>query len=303
MKSNQMIILTRGLPASGKSTWAKEMAKYTPNMVRVNRDEIRTQLYPGLDYRDINEELITEVETAMVRAALREGNSVIVDAMHLQQRYVNRWQRQGYPVVIREFHAPLETLLYRNEQRGDRVSASFIHTAFKKHTNKDGNLRKVTTNPEQYEVFKFPKYETFRNEEAPEAFIFDIDGTLAHNDGHRSYFDYTKVYDDKVKYEVASVANDLGNSHHIIVVSGRKAECYDDTVRWLEDNNIRYDQLLMRADEDSRPDAIVKYEILRDRVAPQYDVLGVFDDRPSVCEMWRAIGVPTFQVGDPEVRF
>ena len=78
------IILTRGLPASGKSTWAKEFARVNPNVVRVSRDDLRSQLFPGADYRDIDEDLITEAETALVRAALRQGKTVVVDAMHLQ---------------------------------------------------------------------------------------------------------------------------------------------------------------------------------------------------------------------------
>ena len=59
------ILLTRGLPSSGKSTWAKEFARVNPNVVRVSRDDLRSQLYPGADYRDIDEDLITEAEDKM----------------------------------------------------------------------------------------------------------------------------------------------------------------------------------------------------------------------------------------------
>ena len=297
------IILTRGLPASGKTTWARQEAMLRPRAVRVSRDDLRSQMYPGAYYRDIDEDLITVAETALVRAALQQGKTVVVDAMHLQQRYINRWQRLGYPIDIKEFHAPLETLLYCNDVRGDKVPASVIVDNYKKFTNKDGSLKKVRLEPEKYITSQFPKYDTFRDIEKPEAFIFDIDGTLAHNDGHRSFYDYSKVYEDKVVYEVMSVANDLNNSHHIVVVSGRKDECYDDTERWLTDHMIQFDELIMREDGDDRPDSLVKYEILRDQVAPNYDVIGVFDDRPSVCEMWRNVGIPTFQVGDPDNRF
>lgn len=299
---HQRIILARGLPASGKSTWARGQAGNADH-VRVSRDDFRNHGFSKWVCTAEEEAIITEMETASVRAALRMGHNVVIDAMHLQQRYINRWQRLGYQVEIREFHAPLEVLLERNAQRERSVPEDVILKLWKKHTNKDGSLRKVSLKPDQYMTATFPSYQEFRDTSKPEAFIFDIDGTLAFNDGHRSFYDYTQVYGDQVKYEVASVANDLGNSHHIIIVTGRDASAVPDTERWLRDNNIRYDAIHSRPEGDGRPDAIVKYEILRDKIAPHYDVLGVFDDRPSVCEMWRNVEVPTFQVGDPDVRF
>ena len=293
------IILTRGLPASGKTSWSKDFARRNPNTVRVNRDDIRSQMYPGADYRDIDEDLITEVETATARAALRNGKMVIVDAMHLQQRYVNRWQRLGYPVEIVEFHTTLEALLYRNDERVDRVPASVIIDNYRKYTNKDGSLRKVSLKPEEYVL----DYKYVPDSTKPTAVIVDIDGTLAHNDGHRSFYDYSKVLSDKPVWPVIDAANGLNTIHHTVVVSGRKAECREDTEAWLLVHGIQYDKLYMRADGDDRADTIVKMEILRDKIAPEFEVIAAIDDRPAVCEMWRKVGVPTFQVGDPENRF
>lgn len=295
------IILTRGLPASGKSTWAKDIARRNPNTVRVNRDDIRSQLYPGADYRDIDEDLITEVETATARAALRNGKMVIVDAMHLQQRYINRWQRLGYPVEIVEFHAPLEVLHERNRVRpfGDTVPQEVISKNFQKYTNKDGSLRKVSLKPEEYVI----DYKYLPDTTKPTAVIVDIDGTLAHNDGHRSFYDYSKVLDDKPVWAVIDATNGLNTIHHTVVVSGRKAECREDTEEWLIMHGVQYDEFYMREDGDDRADTIVKMEILRDKIAPEFEVIAAIDDRPSVCEMWRKVGIPTFQVGDPDVRF
>lgn len=293
------IILTRGLPASGKSTWAKDIAMRNPNTVRVNRDDIRSQMYPGADYRDIDEDLITEVETATARAALRNGKMVIVDAMHLQQRYINRWQRLGYSVEIVEFHAPLEVLLSRNGGRENKVPASFIHSTYNKFTNKDGSLRKVSLKPEEYVL----EYKYVPDTTKPTAVIVDIDGTLAHNDGHRSFYDYSKVLGDKPVWPVIDAANGLNTIHHTVVVSGRKAECREDTEAWLIMHGVQYDEFYMREDGDDRADTIVKMEILRDKIAPEFEVIAAIDDRPSVCEMWRKVGIPTLQVGDPDVRF
>ena len=133
--------------------------------------------------------------------------------------------------------------------------------------------------------------------------IEDIDGTLAHNDGHRSFYDYSRVRGDHLHDEVAFVAEALNEHWDIIIVSSRKDEARNETELWLGYHGIQYTELHMREDGDDRSDAIVKYEILMNEIATRYDVLGVFDDRPSVCEMWRNVGIPTFQVGDPDNRF
>ena len=293
------IILTRGLPASGKSTWAKEFVRFNPNTVRVSRDDLRAQMYPGADYRDIDEDLITEAETALVRAALRQGKTVVVDAMHLQQRYINRWQKLGYPVEIVEFHTDEATLLVRNTNRESRVPNHVIVNNYKKFVNKDGSLRKVKLNPEEFII----DYKYVPDNTKPTAVIVDIDGTLAHNDGHRSFYDYTQVMGDKPVWHVIDAANGLNTVHHTIVVSGRKAECREDTEAWLIMHGVQYDEFYMREDGDDRADTIVKMEILRDKIAPEFDVIAAIDDRPSVCEAWRKMGIPTFQVGDPDNRF
>ena len=293
------IILTRGLPASGKSTWAKEFVRFNPNTVRVSRDDLRAQMYPGADYRDIDEDLITEAETALVRAALRQDKTVVVDAMHLQQRYINRWQKLGYPVEIVEFHTDEATLLVRNTNRESRVPNHVIVNNYKKFVNKDGSLRKVSLKPEEFII----DYKYVPDNTKPTAVIVDIDGTLAHNDGHRSFYDYTQVMGDKPVWHVIDAANGLNTVHHIIVVSGRKAECREDTEAWLLAHGIQYDEFYMRADGDDRADTIVKMEILRDKIAPHYEVIAAIDDRPAVCEAWRKMGIPTFQVGDPDNRF
>lgn len=303
--TNPKIILMRGIQGSGKTHESYMIQERNPEYIRVSRDELRMQTYGYYPGGHIDENLITEVETAMVRAALRVGKTVIVDAMHLKQSYINRWQKLGYPVEIVECHEQLEVLLKRNEGRTKMVPEEVIRKNFQKYTNKNGTLKKVSLKPEEFVTSAFPKYETFRGDYGmkPEVYIFDIDGTLAHNNGHRSFYDYTKVLDDDVHQHVGWVAEDLTTSHHVIVVTGRPESSRLDTEEWLRIYNIPFTALHMRADGDNRSDALVKYEILRDKIAPEYDVMGVFDDRPSVIRMWQAVGIPTFALGDQSVEF
>ena len=297
--NNARIILTRGIQGSGKSTWAN--AQKSRDTVVVSRDDIRHQLFGTYHGEGVDEDLVTRVEKDMALAALTSGKTVVVDAMHLYQKYVNSWQRLGYPVEIKEFPEPLVSLLLNNISRERRVPESVIRSNFRKFAvDEAGTLKKVTISPEMYETAKFPEYIPDRMR--PEAFLFDIDGTLAKMAG-RSPYDYSAVLTDEVVPSVREVANALNGTYFTVALSGRPDSCRGDTEAWLLTKGIQVDELHMRKEGDGRPDALVKYELFSRDIAPHYDVRGVFDDRPSVCEMWRNIGLTTFQLGDPLVRF
>lgn len=294
--TDKKIILTRGLMASGKSTWAKEMAK-DPRNARVSRDDIRLMTQDTAYGGPIDEDLVTKIETESVKAILNAGRTPIVDAMHLYQRQINRWQRFGYPVEIVTFDGiDLPELLFRNESRPGVVPEHVVREKFDRFTIKGsgGSLKPVKLSPEDFEVASFEPY--VPNTRHPAAFIFDIDGTLAHMDGKRSPYDYTKVGGDSVDEAVRSVLVQLNETYWIQIVSGRNEDCRDVTEAWLRDNFIPYDTLHMRASNDVRPDSVVKHEILMRNIAPNFEVVGVFDDRNSVVNMWRSAGIKCFQV-------
>ena len=86
------LVITRGLPASGKSTWAREwVAREPEHRARVNRDDLRANLF-GADRLSNRQELaISAAQQASVRALLAAGRSVVVDDLHLRARYVTAW--------------------------------------------------------------------------------------------------------------------------------------------------------------------------------------------------------------------
>lgn len=287
------ITLMRGIQGSGKTTQARFIAR--EGRVRISRDDIRQQLYGTLWGPPIDEDLVTKVETSMALSALRAGVSPVIDATHLYQRHVNRWQKLGYPVEIVTVEAPLGTLLSQNLRREKAVPEDVIKDNFKKFAkNPEGQLTKVRIDPQWYLTSEFEPY--VPNQWLDMAYIFDIDGTLAHMDGKRSPYDYSKVGGDRVDARVRDMLLTLEPTYKIILVSGRKDDCRGETEAWLANNFIAYDELFMREADDSRPDTIVKYEILMEKIAPEYNVLGAFDDRNSVVQMWRNVGVKCYHV-------
>ena len=88
--------------------------------------------------------------------------------------------------------------------------------------------------------------------------------------------------------------------------SGRDSICRKNTIKWLKQYVFFIDvdkHLFMREENDMRKDTIIKEELFFNHIANMYYVEAVFDDRPSVCRMWRDLGLKTYQLGDPHVEF
>jgi hypothetical protein len=130
------------------------------------------------------------------------------------------------------------------------------------------------------------------------AIIVDVDGTIAHNDGHREPFEWNKVSADTPVIGVINfIKYAINPDIAIIYVSGRMDECDWDTAKWIQSYvGPKYEMLLMRKTGDYRSDVIVKEEIYRNHIEPHYNVLGVLDDRTKVVNMWRELGLTCLQV-------
>lgn len=145
--------------------------------------------------------------------------------------------------------------------------------------------------------------------------IFDMDGTLAdvrHRLHHirKSPPDWQAFFDGCVNdpghqyvKELYWMVNESENAPPIFICSGRPDSHRQETEQWLESHFIQdYHALLMRKDGDRRPDVVVKREMLEAIRGQGFEPMFAVDDRPSVVEMWRAEGVPCFQVDDAEWR-
>jgi phosphoglycolate phosphatase-like HAD superfamily hydrolase len=138
-------------------------------------------------------------------------------------------------------------------------------------------------------------------------YVFDLDGTLADcqhrvplidgsNEGYRAFFSAVKD-DAPIPHVIDVMLSLIGAGHHVEIWSGRSDECEAETQAWLQRHGIDPSHLtFMRQAGDKRPDDVVKRQMLRRAamLGRRPDV--IFDDRSRVVEMWRAEGVPCFQV-------
>ena len=79
------LIICRGIPGSGKSTYSKQWVLEDPKKrVRVNRDDICNML--GKYWVPSREGLVTDIERLSVIKALNEGYDIILDSTNIIER-------------------------------------------------------------------------------------------------------------------------------------------------------------------------------------------------------------------------
>lgn len=91
------LVIMQGISGSGKSTWARAWVALKPkSRVRVNRDEIRTELFgTDVNYSPEQEGQVDALEAQRVGAALREKKEVVVDATHVSTRRLESMESIG----------------------------------------------------------------------------------------------------------------------------------------------------------------------------------------------------------------
>lgn len=303
------LIVTRGLPASGKSTMAKDYVKsHLANTVRVNRDLLREMLHGG-EFRpgkEGTEPTIRDARNKLITSNLLKGRDVIVDDTNLEAKTMRElhtlaWTHGAEFAIWDLCHVPMEECIRRDISRilrnergvGEQVIRSMAQRAKLSPAGGPAPLWASEAPSEPIE-----KYEPFKNRSY--AIIVDIDGTVALHVA-RSPYDYTRVSLDAPNFSVIRLITALRMSPfapRIIFLSGRPDSCREDTEKWLDEHVVSWDELHMRAAGDTRNDAIIKYELFNKFVRNRFNVQGVFDDRDRVVRLWRSLGLHTFQVND-----
>ena len=281
MKAAVKLLVLSGLPASGKSTYAKSLV--LKGWVRTNKDELR-QTMNGGKWSKQNELLVTSYHNKIVHAALTAGRNVVVDNTNLNPSHTMDLQAiaqdTGSDFLQKYFEVSVDEAIKRDLDRPGSVGSKVIRQMDAQYIHP-------------------PKPAPIYNDDLPDAIIVDIDGTLAHGTG-RSPYDYSLVHTDRLDHTVSAMVSLYRHSQtcRIIIVSGRDDDCKNETRQWLRDKRVRYDALYMRLTGDKRDDRIVKQEIYEANIKGRLNVLFVLDDRDRVVRMWREQGLKCLQVAD-----
>ena len=285
------MIIMQGLPASGKSTKAKELMESMGNAVRVNKDLLRTMLHFD-KFTGKNEGVTQSVARGLVADLMAANMPVIVDDTNLNPRTLQSWKdlakEMGAKVEIVRVATHYEECIERDRLREKRVGAHVIYQMAL-----------------QYDLVPLNQ----------EFVVCDIDGTLASLE-HRLHFLYEDpanlvpkakkdwdgffgaMEDDGFRREVWDQVVACGKK--VILVSARPDTYREETDWWLAKHGLNegmeYETLIMRRGGDSRDDDLIKKEIAEKYFAHQ-KIVKVFDDRPRVIRMWCELGLDVVDVG------
>lgn len=311
LKTIPRLLLTRGIPGSGKTTWAKAMSVKYSNVVLISRDDIRHSLYANYKFGESSlEEFITIQQRALIMNALLQGKDVIVHDNNVNTQFITQFKKhfaRFATISIVDFSfINIDTCIERDKLRfgtkgfvGEAIVNkmnktlqkginSFVWKKFTFLTPLEADLLLAT----EQELKNYTIYIPDQN--LDDAIIIDIDGTLA-NIEHRSPFDHTKFHLDTLNHPIAKLSKCFTKT---IILTGRDEKHRDITSDWLASHNMFYEKLHMRPEGDVRPDYVVKKEIFFNEIAPYYNVELVVEDRKQVVDMWRELGLICAQIDE-----
>jgi predicted kinase len=293
----QQVLILQGLPASGKSTYAKQRVGKDSRWKRVNKDDLR-RMIDNSHWSKENERHILSIRDQLITHYLLAGYDVIVDDTNFVPKHTQHITElvkslAGLDVVIETklFNVDPKECIKRNELRAEheRVPEKVIWDMYNKFVR-----------PNEY-IDQTPY--TGYDPTLPNAIICDLDGTLALLDD-RSPYNCEEAGGDRVNLAVHGVLAamcDMYKPLYVIFVSGRNERCRAATESWLEaigwvvGDGLNY--LFMRDDYDTRKDPIVKLDLFNKHVRGKFNVKFVLDDRDQVVEMWRkTLGLTCLQV-------
>lgn len=269
------IVFCCGIPASGKSTWARELLDKNPEKYkRINKDDLRAMLDNG-KWSKKNEQCVIQVRDLLIQKFMEDGYNIIVDDTNLDPKHekrmkeiIEKWNdgRKGrtidgvveccngdkivrVPDGIDTSH--IRCLGCKNCKPKYELEVKFFDISLSDAIDRD-NKRTVGHVGQKvirgmYERYIAPLNKNKKLEQdssLPHCIIVDIDGTVAEK-GDRSPFDWSRVSGDKPIEPIAKLVKILITQKYseekIIFFSGRKECCMGDTITWINKHIFNYE--------------------------------------------------------------
>jgi hypothetical protein len=262
------IVFLVGLPASGKSSFAKELIDKNPEQYkRVNKDDLRSMIDNG-KWTTKNEKIVSKIQEMMILEFMQSGYNIIVDNTNLHPKHEKRMRE-----IVNEYNLGLkigecnniEGSIYCNgsgyviHEKGKEsefrqkcfgckdcreeyeLEVKFFDISLSEAIDRD-NKRTIGHVGQKvirgmYNQFIAPLKKVKKLEQdpsLPHCIICDIDGTIAEK-GDRDIYDTTKVGLDIPKKEIIDIVRRMsGSVEQIIFFSGRKEAARKDTINWIQ---------------------------------------------------------------------
>ncbi len=120
------LIIMRGLPGSGKSTFSKEVMKAETKTIRLNRDLLREMMHFN-NWSPENEKLTIKAQELLASDFLTRGYNVIIDDTNVNPEVLEKWKHFTEDWEIADFtEVPIEICIKRDSERPKPVGEEVI---------------------------------------------------------------------------------------------------------------------------------------------------------------------------------
>ena len=297
----RQIILTRGIPGSGKSTWAKAWVAESPETrIRLNWDDMRNMMGPyWVPSREpINKAMMwCAVNTA---AYCDKPYDIVIDNMNLNPKgwkEVEEWVETYnashhakslnlcYVLYFRDFFIPVDECIRRDAMRSNPIGEKTIKEIWRKYKHFI-----QTTSVTNYVENLLPK-----DPSKPDCVVIDMDSTMCFNTNGRPWYGKgsTEAMIDDIPNE--GVVNLIkAQNYPVVVCTGRNQDQLGVTEQWLNKHGIYPEMMFFRANNDFRTGVEVKSELM-DEILKIYNVVAVFEDCEPIVTKFREMGLTVLQ--------
>ena len=293
---NKKLIICRGIPGSGKSTWAHAWVAESPTTrIRLNNDDIRRMFGPY--WIPEREKLVHDTKYHTSLNAMARGFDIVVDNMNLNPKEIEFWNdvvkgfnniQDGYNYTVEFkdfFNVSLEECLERDQRRPNPVGEKSIREIWKryKHFIQTTNVERYVDNLVEDDPAK------------PYCLVVDMDSTLCFNTNKRPWFGEGAaegMMKDIPNLGVLRLVESWDD--YLVIATGRDTSQADVTKKWLNKHGIFPDEYYFRTEGDYRKGVEVKKEQI-ERIAEKYNISAIIDDCQPIVDMYRSMGYTVLQ--------
>lgn len=306
------LILTRGIPASGKSTWAKSWVAEDPtHRVRFNWDDLRNMMGPYWVPERENTGILKDLRSTFLLRMMEHQWDIVCDNMNLNPKEAEFFKREvdnfnstycwegnannkePYEIEYRDFFIPVEECIRRDSMRQNPIGEAIIKQTWNRYRTMICTLEneKVASRINPY------------RDGFEKAIVFDLDATLSFNLTGRPYWGEGCAEGIKNDTENTPLVNlfktlQQNGSYKMIVLTGREGteDVINASEQWLTDHGIDTKEILFvfRPKGSKVKGTEYKLNTLKD-LRNTYDIEFVVDDSQKIVDVLRENGYTVLQ--------
>lgn len=292
------LIICRGIPASGKSTWSKQWVSEDPTCrIRYNWDDLRNMMGPYWVKEREGTSFLKENRDMFLKFWMNKGWDIVVDNMNLNPKDIsyyneliskhNEQSEFKYEIKFKDFFIEVEECIRRDKLRPNPIGEYTIRSIWKKYRDTIWNI----VNRKLYHTLHK------QNELLPHCILVDLDGTVALNLSGRPYYGEGCKEGLKTDEPIIPIINLIENyKGKVVFFTGRDESVKEETKEWINSHiNIKDYELIMRPLYDYSDGAVCKAILYKDFIYNRYYVDFVLEDSDKIVKTLRELGLFVLQ--------